>query len=162
MNKIQVFLIKATGVVSATSLLFLLLLVSWGVFSRYILRSPSLIALEISGYLMVLLAFLPSGYLVYKNQHVSSEFLISRLPKRPHQIVKIISDLFVLLYCIVILYEGVESTIIMYQSKFRSTTLLNFPTWIVYFLIPLGISFLLFHISADIIKSLQGHKNRQL
>lgn len=162
MNKIQVLLIKATGAVSAASLLFLLLLVSWGVFSRYILRSPSLIALEISGYLMVLLAFLPSGYLAYKNQHVSSEFLVSRLSKKSHQIVKIISDLFVLLYCIVILYEGVASTIVMYQSNFRSTTLLNFPTWIVYSLIPLGISFLLFQISVDIIKLLQGHKNRQL
>ncbi len=155
-------MIKATGAVSAASLLLLLLLVSWGVFSRYILRSPSLIALEISGYLMVLLAFLPSGYLAYKNKHVLSEFLISRLSKRPHQIVKIISDLFVLLYCIVILYEGVASTIIMYQSNFRSTTLLNFPIWIVYSLIPLGISFLLFQVSVDIIKLLQEHKNRQL
>jgi len=162
MYKLQAVLIKVSGTVSAASLLFLLLLVSWGVFSRYILRSPSLIALEISGYTMVLLTFLPAGYLAYKNQHVSSEFFVSKLSQRGKQIAKFISNLFVLLYCVIIFYEGIKSVIIMYQGSFRSTTLLNFPTWVVYLLIPLGISFLILQIATNIIKPILEYKNKQL
>ncbi len=162
MYKFQTFLIRFSGAVSAASLLFLLLLVSWGVFSRYILRSPSLIALEISGYAMVLLTFVPAGYLAYKNQHVSSEFFVSRLSRGGKQRSKFISNLFVLLYCIIIFYEGVKSVIIMYQGDFRSTTLLNFPTWIVYLLIPFGISFLILQIAAVIINPTLEDKNKQL
>ncbi len=160
MYKLQYILIRVSGAISAASLLFLLLLVSWGVFSRYILRSPSLVALEISGYAMVLLTFLPSGYLSYKNQHVSSEFFISKLSRRRKRIAKFISNLFVLLYCVIIFYEGVKSVIVMYQGNFRSTTLLNFPTWVVYLLIPLGISFLILQTAAATIKSILEYKNK--
>ena len=40
---------KIMGIITAISIFILLLLVLWGVFSRYVLRSPSHIALEISG-----------------------------------------------------------------------------------------------------------------
>lgn len=158
MNKFRVFLIKASGAISAALMLLLLLLVSWGVFARYVLRSPSLIALEIPGYSMVLLAFLPAGYLAYKNQHVSSAFFVSRLSQKRKQDSEIISNLLVLLYCIIIFYEGVKSVIIMYQSGFRSNSLLNFPTWMVYLLIPIGISLLILQVAAVTTKSILEYK----
>ncbi len=162
MGRLQTLLIKASGLISTAALLFLLLLVSWGVFSRYILRTPSLVALEISGYMMVLLAFLPAGYLAYKNQHVASEFLVSRVSNRGKLILKVVSNIVVGFYSIIILYEGIKTVSVMYQGDFRSTTLLNFPTWIVYLLIPLGSFFLILPVLSNIIKLLSEYKNREL
>ncbi len=131
---------------------FLLLLVLWGVFARYILRSPSHVALEISGYLMVLLTFLGAGYIHLQKKHVSVEVLTSRLPEKFKKIHEITVNIVLLLFSLIVIYEGIEFTILAFKENYRSTSLLNFPLWTVFIIIPIGMFFFLLQIIRNLIR----------
>lgn len=144
MKKIAKFIDKINefvGVLAGIFNFILLLLVLWGIFSRYILRSPSHVALEISGYLMVLLSFIGAGYILLKEKHVSVQVLTVKIPKRFQKIHRLSVNVILMLFSLLIIYEGIDFVILAYRENYRSTSLLNFPLWIVFLVIPVGVFF---------------------
>ncbi len=142
---------KIMGIITAISIFILLLLVLWGVFSRYVLRSPSHIALEISGYFMVLLSFWGAGYILLQEKHVSVQVLTSRIPKKFRKIHNLTVQVLLLLFSLLVIYEGIDYTILAFKENYRSTSLLNFPLWVVFSSIPIGMFFFLLQVVRNII-----------
>ncbi len=132
---------KFIGLLTGIFNFFLLILVLWGIFSRYILRSPSHIALEVSGYLMVLLSFLGAGYILLKEKHVSVQVLTIKIPEKFQKLHKLSVNIILMLFSLLIIYEGMDFVILAFQENYRSTSLLNFPLWVVYLTIPVGTFF---------------------
>ncbi len=151
-DKINEFMGYFTGLL----IFVLLVLATWGVFSRYVLRRPSHIALEISGYLMVALTFFGSGYIFLKNKHVSVQVLTSRLKGRAKRVHDLTVNILLFLFTLLVIYEGIGFTVLAYKEHYRSTSLLNFPMWIVYLSIPVGLVFLLIQIVRNIIVLSKG------
>ncbi len=151
-DKINEFMGYLTGLL----IFVLLILATWGVFSRYVLRRPSHIALEISGYLMVALTFFGSGYIFLKNKHVNVQVLTSRLKGRTKRIHDLTVNILLFLFTLLVIYEGIGFTMLAYKEHYRSTSLLNFPMWIVYLSIPVGLVFLLIQIFRNIIVLSKG------
>ena len=141
---------KIAGIVTAFSIFILLILVSWGVFSRYVLRSPSHIALEVSGYLMVLLSFLGAGYIHMQNKHVKIEVLTSKLPEKFKKIHSLTVHLLLLVFSVIVIYEGIDYVILAFNENYRSTSLLNFPLWMVFLAIPVGMLLFLLQVIRNI------------
>ena len=139
------------GYLTAFLTFFLLLLVLWGVFSRYILRSPSHIALEISGYSMVLLTFLGAGFIHLQKKHVAVEIFSSRLSKKWRKIHRLTVNIILLIFSIIVIYEGISFTVLAFEENYRSTSLLNFPLWIVFLIIPVGMFFFMLQVIRNII-----------
>ncbi len=142
---------KIMGIVTAISIFLLLLLVLWGVFSRYVLRSPSNIALEVSGYFMVLLSFLGAGYILLKEKHVSVQVLSSRIPKRFKKFHDLSIQILLFIFSMIVIYEGISYTILAFEENYRSTSLLNFPLWVVFLTIPVGMFFFLLQVVRNIL-----------
>jgi TRAP-type C4-dicarboxylate transport system permease small subunit len=136
-DKLNEFIGLLTGIFN----FFLLILVLWGIFSRYILRSPSHIALEVSGYLMVLLSFLGAGYILLKEKHVSVQVLTVKIPDKYKKIHRLTVNIILMLFSLLIIYEGMDFVILAFKENYRSTSLLNFPLWIVFLAIPVGTFF---------------------
>ncbi len=132
---------ELVGLLAGIFNFFLLLLVLWGIFSRYVLRSPSYIALEISGYLMVLLSFLGAGYILLKEKHVSVQVLTVKIPEKYKKFHKLSINVILMLFSLLIIYEGMDFVILAFKEDYRSTSLLNFPLWITYLTIPVGTFF---------------------
>ncbi len=151
-DKINEFMGYFTGLL----IFILLVLATWGVFSRYVLRKPSHIALEISGYLMVALTFFGSGYIFLKNKHVNVQVLTSRMKGRAKRIHDLTVNILLFLFTLLVIYEGIGFTLLAYREHYRSTSLLNFPMWIVYLSIPVGLVFLLIQIFRNIIVLSKG------
>ena len=151
-DKINEFMGYFTGLL----IFVLLVLATWGVFSRYVLRRPSHIALEISGYLMVALTFFGSGYIFLKNKHVSVQVLTSRLKGRAKRVHDLTVNILLFLFTLLVIYEGIGFTVLAYKEHYRSTSLLSFPMWIVYLSIPVGLVFLLIQIVRNIIVLSKG------
>ncbi len=151
-DKINEFMGYFTGF----SIFVLLVLATWGVFSRYVLRRPSHIALEISGYLMVALTFFGSGYILLKAKHVSVQVLTSRLKGAGRRIHDLTVNILLFLFTALVIYEGIGFTLLAYREHYRSTSLLNFPMWIVYMTIPIGMVFLLLQIIRNIMVLVTG------
>ena len=140
------------GIITGFITFFLLLLVLWGVFARYILRSPSHIALEISGYLMVLLSFLGAGYILLKEKHVSVQVITVRIPDKYKRFHQLSINIILAIFSFLIIYEGISFTILAFTENYRSTSLLNFPLWIVFLTIPFGSFFFFLQCVRNILK----------
>ncbi len=147
------------GIITGLTIFILLVLATWGVFSRYVLRRPSHIALEISGYLMVAITFFGSGYILLKSKHVNVQVLTSRIKGKFKKIHDLSVNILLFLFVLLVIYEGFGFTILAYKEHYRSTSLLNFPMWIVYLTIPIGMIFLLLQIIRNIIVLLSGEES---
>lgn len=126
------------GALTQAGLFALFIIVCWEVFTRYFLKDPSVFSIEVSEYMMVLLAFIPAGAIMKDGRHVRVEVLISRMGRRARVLAELFSHGLILLICVLLLAEGFKSVRIAFVSDYRSTSLLNFPLWIPYSLVPLG------------------------
>jgi len=129
---------EASGILAQAGLFALFLIVCWEVLTRYLLRDPSVFSAEVSEYLMVLLTFASAGLIMKDGRHVRVEVVVARLGRRGRALAGIFSQGVVLLICAILMVEGTKSTYLAFISNYRSTSLLNFPLWIPYSLVPLG------------------------
>jgi len=126
------------GILAQAGLFALFLIVCWEVFTRYLLRDPSAFSAEVSEYLMVLLTFSSAGLIMKDGRHVRVEVVVARLGRRGRAAAEIFAQGVVLLICTVLIVEGTKSAYLAFISNYRSTSLLAFPLWIPYSLVPLG------------------------
>ena len=144
------------GIITGFATFFLLLMVLWGVFARYVLRSPSHIALEVSGYFMVLLSFLGAGYILLKEKHVSVQVLTVKIPEKFKRLHQMSINIILALFSLLVIYEGISFTVLAYTQNYRSTSLLNFPLWVVFLTIPFGTFFFFLQSIRNILKNMKN------
>ena len=125
-------------ILSEIALLGLLLLVSHEVVVRYVFNSPTLFSVEISEYLLVFVAFLSAGWVLKEDRHVRIHAVINLLPEKARLCADILTSFGVMIFCGILAWKGVQATIIVYTGDYHSSSLLNFPLWIPYSIIPFG------------------------
>lgn len=134
-NRAGLYLAQAT-------LVLLMLIISYAVFARYVLHSPSVHAVEISSYLLALLIWSAVGWAHVEGGHVSLE----HFTKRTGGVMKTLSiwatELSIMIFCVTLAYAGVKSTLNAMDKDYRSASLLDFPQWPLLLLIPLGATLL--------------------
>lgn len=126
------------GAVAQAGLLVLLLLVGHEVFRRYVLDSPTQYSVELSEYLMVLIAFFSAAHVLRADRHVRVLFVVGRLPRRAADTAAAIGYGLVIAFCLVLLWYGGKTTLTALTEDARASSLLAFPLWIPYGFIPLG------------------------
>ncbi|MDO6730872.1 TRAP transporter small permease [Marinovum sp. 2_MG-2023] len=124
------------------TLLMLMLIISYAVFARYVLQSPSVHAVEISSYLLALLIWSAVGWTHVEGGHVSLE----HFTKRRDGVMKVLSvwatEISIMIVCVTLAFAGVKSTLNAIDKDYRSASLLEFPQWPLLLLIPLGATLL--------------------
>lgn len=128
---------RAGVVLSELALLALMVLTSYAVAARYIFMQPSIYSLEISLYLLLIIAWGSAGWVHKIDRHVGMVALKERLRGRWRAAADAISQVTILIFCGVLIWPGLINVIIAFERDYRSASLLSFPLWILFALIPI-------------------------
>lgn len=129
---------KAGLYVALAALLALMLVISYAVVARYVLKSPSVHAVEISSYLLPVLIWAAVGWTHLEGRHVGLEHFTKRSGGVMKHLSHWATELSIILVCLTLAYAGVAATASAIAKDYRSASLLNFPQWPLLVLIPLG------------------------
>ena len=116
----------------------LLLIVIHEVVVRYVFDSPTLHSVELSEYLLVFVVFMSIGWVLKENRHVAVTFAVDLLPEKVRLVLNMLTSLLTLAFLGILVWKGGKTAITAYTGNYHSSSLLNFPMWIAYALIPLG------------------------
>lgn len=125
-------------ILAEVGLLALMLMTVYAVLARYVFLTPSVHAFEISGYLLVVVTWAAAGWVLKLDRHVSMEALNQRLSGRKQAVSDAVAHATVLVFCAVLVWTGMASVIEAWAHNYRSSSLLAFPLWAAYALIPIG------------------------
>jgi TRAP-type C4-dicarboxylate transport system permease small subunit len=133
---------RYANILSEIGTVALMILIAREVIWRYILNKPSVFSVEISEYIMIFITFMCAGWVLHKNAHVSMTVLTDRLPVRIRISLDIVTSLLTMGVCSVIIWKGAISAVIAFTGHYRSASLIEFPLWISYSIIPVGMTIL--------------------
>lgn len=125
-------------ILAEVALLGLLLLVFHEVIVRYVFNSPTIFSVELSEYLLVLIAFASIGWVLKEDRHVRVHVLINLLPRNVQLLTDMLTSALALVFCGILLWKGGKTVIMAFTGDYHSSSLLNFPLWIPYSFIPIG------------------------
>ena len=126
------------SLISQCCLVLLLVLVFHEVVARYLFNSPTLYSVELSEYLLIMLAFIAAGWVMQEDRHVRMQSFVHLLPERVRHLIACLTSFIVLLFCSVLVWYGFKAAYIAWHGQYHSSSLLNMPMWIPYLVIPLG------------------------
>lgn len=129
---------RAGITLSELALLSLMVLTVYSVIARYVFRSPSVHALEISVYLLLIVAWGSIGWILREERHVRMDALYVYLPRGARAAADLVSVLSILIFSGVLIWAGSVNVMSALDRGYRSSSLLAFPMWIPYLLIPIG------------------------
>jgi TRAP-type C4-dicarboxylate transport system permease small subunit len=116
----------------------LLLIVIHEVIVRYVFDSPTLYSVELSEYLLILVVFMSIGWVLKEDRHVAVTFVVDLLPIKMRLGLKLLTSLLTMAFLGILVWKGGRTTLTAFTGKYHSSSLLDFPMWIPYALIPLG------------------------
>ncbi len=119
-------------------LFVLFLIVIHEVVVRYVFNSPTLYSVELSEYLLILVVFMSIARVHKEDRHVAVTFVVDRLPEKMRVGMKIATSLLTMAFLGVLVWKGGKTAITAYTGNYHSSSLLDFPMWAPYALIPLG------------------------
>lgn len=124
-------------------LVFIMLAVCFDVILRTFFNIPQMWVTEVTECLLLYITFLASAWLLREGGHVKVDILLNRLKPRSLALLGIISALIGLVVSLVLLIFGASVTWDYYQRGIYTPSAMEFPVFIILFIIPLG-SLLLF------------------
>lgn len=142
-------LAKISGVIGASCIVIMMLLITVEIFARWVLKTSTLISDEYSGYLMVFITYWGAAAAFHSGNFVRVEAIFNRFSQKTQKILdKIYEILFLVFnsYLCIYFFQRLAS---VYQHNSLSTSISRTPLWIPYGICWLGICvFELYLISA--------------
>lgn len=129
---------RAAVTIAEAALVLLMGITVYAVIARYFFRSPSIYATEVSTYLLLVVAWCSVGWTHHVKRHVSMEALNETLKPRWRSFADGVSQLTILIFCSVLIWSGSKIVLTAIARNYRSGSLLKFPLWVAYVMIPLG------------------------
>lgn len=134
--------------------LALTLLVSYEVFCRYFLNSPSDWSTEINQYLLCLMSMLGGGYALLIDQHVRVDIIYRYFSPRQRSIAELATWWLVIFFCLALVIYGGQSAIEALIRNKKSMSLMEYPLWIPFLMIPVGALLLLLQVLARMVRNI--------
>jgi TRAP-type C4-dicarboxylate transport system permease small subunit len=97
------------------------------IFMRYVLGQPIIIAEELCGYLLVAISYLGMAYTWKEKGHVRITALVSRLPARVSNWLRLVTLIFALLFTIVIISSSYSYLAHSFKVHMVSSTYYRIP-----------------------------------
>ena len=129
---------RFSEILAEIALAALLLLVFHEVVVRYVLNKPTIFSVEISEYLLVFVTFMSVGWVLKEDGHVRMLALVQVMPRKAQLVMDILTSLMVTVFCFILAWKGGQTAIMAYKGDYHSSSLVNFPLWIAYSMIPFG------------------------
>lgn len=123
-------------------LLSMLLAVFASFVSRYIFNAPLTWTEEFARYVMIWATFIAASYGVKTGAHITLDVLVIYLSERGNKILRIVSYLFALVYCGLIVFIGIPFINSLIETHQQSPAM-QIPMYVVYSSIIVGTIFML-------------------
>ncbi|WP_154857565.1 TRAP transporter small permease [Cyclobacterium xiamenense] len=145
MQAFKLKLDKVIGIMLMLIMAIMVLNVSWQVFSRYVVQSPSSFTDELSRYLLVWLGMLGAAYVAGQDKHLAIDILPAKLRGEAKRKLLIVISIVIVLFVIpVMIMGGINLVYITYTLEQKSATL-QLPLAYVYLMIPFSGLLVLFY-----------------
>ena len=105
----------------------MVVLVLYEVFMRYILHQPPMVADEFSAYMLVAMSYLAAAYTFREKGHVRITALVSRLPTRLSNWLRVVTLAIGLGFSILLTKSSYDLMAFSFKLRMASSTWLNFP-----------------------------------
>ena len=137
-DKVGEFFLRAC----AFLLLLMLITVLYDVLMRYFFSRPTSWALEINEYFFIFLSIMPAAEILRQKRHIGMDLFLKKLHERNQIHVEIFYLICMLFFSSIVVWRGFEMTANAYKYGMASSSLLSFPLFIPYSLIPAGFGWL--------------------
>jgi TRAP-type mannitol/chloroaromatic compound transport system permease small subunit len=142
------------GRLSAVLIPAMMLVMTWEVVARYLLKQPTIWAMEISQYFFLATTVLGGGYLLLHGGHVSVGILYNRLNTRTQAVVSVVTSLFFYFFILALLRSTWVTMVEAVVDLDHSPTYWGPPIYPVYCVMSLGIVLTLMQGLAKMIRDL--------
>lgn len=133
-EKVGIAIDSLSTVVAAIAgflMLFTGLIITYEVFLRNFLHSPTIWVFDISGYILLWFGFLSAAYGLKEGSHISVDLLIGKMAPRVKVGLETVSYAFCLIYAFVMLIYSWEMALDAYLFKETAPTILSAPMYLV-------------------------------
>ncbi|MDR1732299.1 MAG: TRAP transporter small permease [Synergistaceae bacterium] len=164
MQKIRLYVEKfnlAIGYLCGLGILVMGIILSWEVFCRYCLNSPTIWAQETSIYLFMWTMLAGSAYTLMQGKHVRIDLIFERFPRKLQLQLDIVTSLAGVIFSAVVSWQALEILRSTLRFSKASPTLLRVPLWIPQSSLLIGFLLLTFQfafIIADRLQTLRSGK----
>ncbi len=149
-------LVKYSGYLASALFITIGFIVSYEVIMRYLFNSPTIWVNEVSRFLQIWATYLALTYSFHKNDFIRITVIYDRLNDKGKKILDFISFIFILIFSSFVVYYG---WIIAYDSLKvgrTSSTILDVPSFLTEFAIPLCFAFLVLRVILEAIKYIRN------
>lgn len=116
----------------------IVVVVSWQVFSRYLLQMPSSTSAEISRFLLIWITMIGSAYCYRTKAHLGLNILTNKLPAKQQQATVYFSHVVVLIFSVLVLLVGGGKLVYLSYYPIQHSPALHLPMGVVYLALPLS------------------------
>lgn len=121
----------------------LVLLVSWQVFTRFVLNNPSAFSEELAKYFFVWLVMFGAAFVFGENGHMRIEFIQDSLPKKLRMTAQLFIEVSIIAFsALVLISGGLTATKIAWTQM---SAALNVPVGYLYAVMPISGCFIIFY-----------------
>lgn len=111
MQTLRDILDKTLGFICVLLFVFMTIIGTYQIITRYVFQAPSTISEELLTYSFTWMALLATAYVFGKRDHMRMEFIADKLKGKPALVLSIISELLVMAFAaFVLLYGGIRIT----------------------------------------------------
>ena len=151
---------KAIEVICIAFVGIMTILVTWQVFTRYALKSPSTFTEQLSKYMFVWLVLLGSAYVFGKREHMSMEFIKDKFKGRVRVTVDIVIELIIMGFAIgILVYGGYKNTLL---TMTQQDSALPIKIGLVYAMLPISGVITAFYSICNIISFSKGFSRQEV
>ncbi len=129
-------------------------LITYDVVSRTLFNSPSLVTDELSGYLLVFIAFMGAAEALRTGGHIKVDILTSRLSPRAALRTRLVASIVSAAFLSVFWWHAVVMAWRSFSRGVTAPTSLLTPLWIPQVVIPLGMTLLLLQLLVKVADTL--------
>lgn len=135
MIKLKKCIIAALEVICAGMFVFITVVGTYQIVTRYVFNSPSTVSEELLTYSFTWLALLAAALVFGKREHMRMGFFADKLSPKPLKFVYVLSELLVILFAVlVMIYGGVSITRL---TMTQITASLGLPMSAIYIIVPI-------------------------
>lgn len=142
-NKIIDGCISILSAIAALALAFLLVGISYSVFSRFVFNQPLTNLVEYASYSLIYITFFGSPKILRSRGHINIDFLISKLSDKINVVLGIIVNIVGALVSAIVCYYGTLITFDNYVNNIKIMDSMGTPQYLLVMAIPIGMFFMM-------------------
>lgn len=156
MKKIKAGLDKVIAVLCVVIFIAMVLLTTFQVTVRYVLKSPSSFSEATTRYLFVWLIILSATYVFGMRDHICINFLKDKLTGGARKVLNVVGECVIILFAAVIMIYG--GSVITEMNMVQYDSILKIPTGTIYSIIPVCGVLIIFYSICNIMTYIKGEE----